>query len=128
MWFGLYLYRHGLITAEQFVDALARQHRTFTPLGQLALQAQLINVGQLFEILASQVDKLQPFGVVAREKGYVDESDLAHLLIKQSESVKPLHEILVEMEVLPQNVMEQHLAAAYAETGRIADQEQALGN
>lgn len=109
MQFGMYLVENGVITCEDFYEALKLQLGTRPQLGALAIEKRKLNVRQVFGVLRSQCDSPdERFGELALKLGYLSEADLAWLLHEQSVRVKPFSELLVEMDVLTADEMEKH--------------------
>lgn len=102
MYFGIYLVRKGLISPDQFTDAVERQLGSRPLIGQLALQTRVCSIAQVSKILGVQVESGQPesFGTTAVRLGYLDRAQVTQLLGMQQQSQPPLADILVEMGVL----------------------------
>ena len=110
--FGIYLVQKQVITADQFVDALAQQLAEVVPLGQLAIAEGMLSMKDVFAIMRSQSDvPLYRFGEAAVNLGFISENQLAQLLMVQSERKRPISEILVEHEVLSKTDVIEELAA-----------------
>ena len=109
MQFGMYLVENGVITCEEFYEALKLQLGTRPQLGALAIEKRKLNVRQVFGVLRSQCDSPdEKFGSVALKLGYLTEADLAWLLHEQSVRVRPFSELLVEIDVLSVDEVEKH--------------------
>jgi len=54
MQFGLYLVKHGMITASQFAQALEAQLASRPQIGALAIETGKLTVKQVFGILSSR--------------------------------------------------------------------------
>lgn len=109
MQFGMYLVENGVITCEEFYEALKLQLGTRPQLGALAIEKRKLNVRQVFGVLRNQCDSPdEKFGAVALKLGYLTEADLAWLLHEQSVRVRPFSELLVEIDVLSADEVEKH--------------------
>ena len=65
MWFATYLYRQGLVSAPEILDAAVRQIDSRIPIGRLALEKKKMTVKQVAQVLRHQVDENKPFGRLA---------------------------------------------------------------
>lgn len=109
MQFGMYLVENGVITCEEFYEALKLQLGTRPQLGALAIEKRKLNVRQVFGVLRSQSDSPdEKFGEIALKLGYLSEADLAWLLHEQSVRVRPFSELLVDISVLSADAVEKH--------------------
>lgn len=97
MFFAMHLYRKGLVSADQVLEAVARQNESRVPIGRLAVQTKKMTIKQVAKVLAEQADRRELFGKLAVDMGFISEDDLARLLMVQNDQLKPLHEILVDM-------------------------------
>jgi hypothetical protein len=96
MQFGLYLKNKGVITAEQLVAALEEQLGSLVPIGQLALEENVLSPRDIFAVLQAQSDSPNVrFGDLAVEMGLMTRSDLMRLLMIQADRKRPITEILV---------------------------------
>jgi len=103
MQFGLSLLKQGVITSEQFVDALKLQLASRPQLGAIAIEFEKLSVREVFSILreqAKEAETKQRFGELAVESRLLDEEELASLLYFQSVRVRPMEEIFVEQGIL----------------------------
>jgi hypothetical protein len=109
MQFGMYLVENGVITCEEFFEALKLQLKSRPQLGALAIEKRKLNVRQVFGVLRSQCDSPDDmFGELAVKLGYLTADDLAQLLHEQSVRVRPFSEILIEADILPAATVERH--------------------
>jgi hypothetical protein len=109
MQFGIYLVDNGMITCEEFFEALKLQLKTRPQLGALAIEKRKLNVRQVFGVLRSQCDSPDDmFGELAVKLGYLTAEELALLLHEQSLRVRPFAEILVETGILSADAVEKH--------------------
>lgn len=98
----LELVRTGVITPQQYVEAIQRQTEETTPLGQIAIEAGLMTAREVFEVLHRQrTDGRRRFGDLAIELGYLDRGQVALLLLEQLERRRSVMSHLQEMGVLP---------------------------
>ncbi len=110
MHFGLYLYRKGVINAEQLVRALELQLKRVVPIGQLALEECVLSAREVFNVLQAQHSwPHERFGELAIEMGLMSRDDLMRLLLLQSDRQMPLDEILMRQGVLTQEQVEREL-------------------
>jgi uncharacterized protein YaaQ len=100
MWFASHLYRHGLITADEIVEALIRQSDHRIPLGRLALESKKLTLKQVAKVLAAQTEEGQRFGQLAVRMGFLSEHDVAYLLMVQNNRLPSLTSVLIEMGAL----------------------------
>src|SRR5687767_9307648 len=83
---GLYLKKKGIITAEQLVAALEKQLGSLVPIGQLALEENVLSPRDIFDVLQAQSDSPnERFGDLAVEMGLMSRSDLMRLLMIQAD-------------------------------------------
>jgi hypothetical protein len=106
MWFATYLYRCGLVTAEQVVEASIRQSDERIPLGRLALETKKLTVKDIAKILQAQTEGEQRFGKVAVRLGLLTERDVADLLMIQNDRLPSMGDVLVEMGATDRETME----------------------
>jgi len=124
MQFGLYLVNHGLITANQFVQALEAQLASRPLLGSLAIETGKLSVKQVFSILRSQADMPQKlFGELAVQHGFLAEDDLSGLLYQQSQRGNSMALILVELGFAEANDIDEQLAEYHFTCGARAKME-----
>ena len=96
MQFGLYLKNKGVITAEQLVAAIEEQLGSLVPIGQLAMEENVLSPRDIFAVLQAQSDSPNVrFGDLAVEMGLMTRSDLMRLLMIQADRKRPITEILV---------------------------------
>lgn len=98
MWFASHLCEKGIITSDQFAEAVRFQLSRQTALGTLATRKGLLTVKQVFQILSENA--LEPdrcFGQTAIELGFITHEELAVLLYEQSKETPDLNKVLVEL-------------------------------
>ena len=111
MQFGLYLVKHGMITANQFVKALEAQLASRPQIGALAIESGKLSVKQIFSILRKQADMPQEmFGELAVQSGAMTEDELILLLYQQSVRTKSMPLILGELGFAATDDIETHFA------------------
>lgn len=94
----LSLVRSGLVSADDYVEALGRREEERPPLGQVAIEEGLLGVRQVLEVIRSQhVDPDRLFGEVAIEKGFLTTQQVATLLMVQQQRQRPVIDHLVEL-------------------------------
>ena len=97
MQFGMYLVENGVITCEEFFEALKLQVRSRPKLGAVAIKNRKLTCHQVFQVLEAQCDEpLEFFGELALRMGFLTETDLAHLMGEQQALTASLRDILVE--------------------------------
>lgn len=109
---GLYLKKKGIITAEQLVAALEEQLGALVPIGQLALEENVLSPRDIFDVLQAQSDSPnERFGDLAVEMGLMSRSDLMRLLMIQADRKRPITDILIEQGALtPQKAASERAA------------------
>ncbi len=111
MHFGLYLKNKGVITAEQLPAALEEQLDTLVPIGQLALEENVLSARDIFTVLQAQSNSPgERFGDLAVEMGLMTRDELMRLLMIQADRKRPLLEILVAQRAIPQKTAAAELA------------------
>lgn len=119
MKFGMYLYRSGLIDADQFLKGLELQEERLVPLGVLAMEQGTLAVRDVLSILRVQSDLPNDrFGDIAIELGLMSGRDLAELLMLQSDRKPSLADCLVELGFLTKLQKDDELAAFRRERER----------
>ena len=94
----LSLVRSGLVSADDYVEALGRREEERLPLGQVAIEEGLLGVRQVLDVIRTQhLQSDRKFGEVAVEKGYLTTSQVATLLMLQQERQRPVIDYLVEL-------------------------------
>ena len=97
MQFGLYLLKKGVISPEQFVAALEVQLESLVPIGQLALEENVLSPRDIFAVLQAQSHSPSVrFGDLAVDMGFMTRGHLMRLLMMQADRKQPLKEILIE--------------------------------
>lgn len=96
----------GYITAAEALAVLDRHLASRTPIGQLAVENELMTMSQVFDVLAQQTISNRPFGELAIELGYLDRLNLGRLLLIQVEGSKPLSTLILEAGLLTQIELE----------------------
>ncbi len=96
MQFGLYLKNKGVISADQLVAALEEQLGSLVPIGQLALEENVLSPRNIFTVLQAQSDSPNVrFGDLAVEMGMMTRGHLMRLLMLQADRKRSIAEILV---------------------------------
>jgi hypothetical protein len=106
MQFGLYLKNKGVISADQLVAALEEQLGSLVPIGQLALEENVLSPRDIFTVLQAQSDSPNVrFGDLAVEMGLMTRGHLMRLLMIQADRKRTIADILVSQGALtPQKV------------------------
>jgi hypothetical protein len=111
MQFGLYLTNKGIITAEQFVAALEEQLGSLVPIGQLALEENVLSPRDIFAVLQAQSDSPdERFGDLAVEMGLMTRGHLMRLLMIQADRKRSIADILIGQGVLSQQKIASEMA------------------
>lgn len=84
--FEAFLARRGVIEATAMLEVLEAVVRQRTPIGQIALREQLLNVSEVCEVLDHQLRSRLPFGAIAVDLGYLTEAELHGILAVQHKS------------------------------------------
>ncbi len=117
MWFGIHLVRQGLITPEQLFTAVEEQAARRPPLGELAVRRGKLKMSEVFRILGKQAEERRSFGSIARELRLLTKRQLADLLLAQTEMTPALSQVLVDLAMIPQDIVD--FETARARDGRL---------
>ncbi|MEO0530979.1 MAG: hypothetical protein AAF266_10455 [Planctomycetota bacterium] len=94
----LALVQSGVISADDYVVALARHDDERPPMGQVAIEEGVLGAREVLDVLRTQArDPKRRFGEVAIEKGYLAVEQVATLLMRQQERQRPVIDHLVEL-------------------------------
>lgn len=94
----LALVQTGVISADDYVAALARRDQERPPLGQVAIELGMMAATNVLDVLRVQhTDPTRRFGELAVEMGHLDSHQVAALLMEQQERQRPLIEHLVAL-------------------------------
>jgi hypothetical protein len=111
MQFAMYLVDNGVISCDEFFEAMKLQMKTRPQLGALAIETRKLTCRQVFSILRAQCEEPNTlFGEIAVRLGYLNEKDLNQLLAEQAARATPLVEVLVENDILSPEACEFHYA------------------
>jgi hypothetical protein len=111
MQFAMYLVDNGVISCEEFFEALKLQMNTRPQLGALAIETRRLTFRQVFAILRAQCDEPNTmFGELAVRLRHLTDEDVTKLLAEQASRAMPLLEVLVENDFLPADAAERHYA------------------
>ncbi|WP_413431300.1 hypothetical protein [Crateriforma spongiae] len=111
MYIPFELIDRGMVSSDQLVQALRHQVALRKPVGQLAVDNQMMRMGEVFDVLAQQRDLAQssdtrlPFGRVAIQMGYLNRSQLGELMLQQLDQTPGVDEVLVDEGVLDAEVL-----------------------
>lgn len=101
MWFASQLCEKGIISSDQFAEAVSIQLSRQCPLGAIATRKSLLTVKQSFQVLAENAtNPEQCFGQTAIELGFLTEAEVAMLLFEQARLTPSINDILVEQGFL----------------------------
>lgn len=106
MWLCFDLVDDGYITPEQAMKLLRRQMSCKTPIGQIAVECELMTMGQVFDVLAKQTGSSLPFGELAIELGYLNREQLGDLILRQLDSVPSQTELVVQSGLLSEEELD----------------------
>lgn len=119
MHFGIYLVENGVISCEEFYEALKFQLNTRPQLGALALERRKLTMRQVFTVLRSQCDSPSEFfGELAVKAGLLTSNELAQLVFEQMTRSKPLGEVLVELGILQRDMVNRYAREYRQSTGK----------
>lgn len=115
--FGKYLVKKGMLTEEEYRDAIQKHLSIRVPIGTIAIAEGLLTEAQVGEIhrQQKQFDKL--FGDIAVEKGYLTKEQVEALLCKQGNPYLQYLEVLLDMGKLTISEMDAEFAAFQKENG-----------
>jgi hypothetical protein len=109
MHFGIYLVENGVITCDEFYEALKFQLSMRPQLGALALECRKLTMRQVFSVLRAQCDApAKYFGELAVKAGYLTGEDLAQLVCDQTTHSTPFSEVLIELDILQRDAVNQY--------------------
>ncbi len=109
MRFGMYLVEQGVVSADQFIEAVSLQLQDRIPLGQLAMESEKLTKIHVLHVLSIQNKEPKLFGQIALDLGYLSKPDLADLFLEQNERLRPISEILVALRAITQDDMKSEL-------------------
>jgi hypothetical protein len=111
MQFAMYLVDNGVISCEEFFEALKLQVHSRPQLGSLAIATRRLTFRQVSHVLREQCDEPnQLFGEIAVRLGYLTDDELSRLLAEQVGQSQPLGDVLVENGFITRAEAEQHYA------------------
>ena len=115
--FGKYLVKKGMLTEEEFREAIQKHLSIRAQIGTIAVAEGLLTEAQVEEIhrQQKQFDKL--FGDIAIDKGYLSKEQVEELLHKQGNPYLQFLEVLLESGKLTISQMEVEFAAFQKENG-----------
>ena len=115
--FGKYLAKKGILTEEEYRDAIQKHLSIRVPIGTIAMAEGLLTEKQVEEIHRQQKQFDKRFGDIAVEKGYLSEEQVEMLLRKQGNPYLQFLEVLLEMNKLTISQMDEEFAAFQKENG-----------
>lgn len=115
--FGKYLVKKGILTEEEYREAIQKHLSIRVPIGTIAVAEGLLTETQAEEIhrQQKQFDKL--FGDIAIEKGYLDAAQVESLLRKQGNPYLQFLEVLLESGKLTISQMDTEFESFQKENG-----------
>ncbi len=96
----------GYITADDLMSAMRRQLSLRHPIGQLAVENEMMRMGEVFDVLAQQRCSREPFGQLAMRMGYLSREQLGELILQQLDGVPTVTEILIGSGVTDQEAID----------------------
>ena len=96
----------GHISADQLMAAMRRQVSLRHPIGQLAVENEMMRMGEVFDVLAQQRTSREPFGQLAMRMGYLSREQLGELILQQLDGVPTVTEILVRQGCVSQETID----------------------
>lgn len=94
----LALIRSGVISAEDYVEAISRREDERPRLGQVAIEEGALAARQVLDILTQQyAHPERRFGEIAIENGYLEPDQVQHLVVEQQQRQRPVLDHLVEL-------------------------------
>lgn len=109
MQFGIYLVENGVISRDEFYEALKFQQNSRPQLGALALERRKLTMRQVFTVLRNQGDSpSEYFGELAVKAGFLTAEQLAQLVLEQATRSKPFAEVLVDLGILPRDAVNRY--------------------
>ncbi|NMA25989.1 MAG: hypothetical protein GX936_10045 [Clostridiales bacterium] len=108
-YFGNYLIESGIISAEQFKEALQQIKDKRAKLGVLAIEAGYMTPAQVEEAVSMQKRVDRKFGEIALIKGYMTDFELERLLARQSSRFSVFSQILIDSGYMTYSELSEHL-------------------
>lgn len=121
-YFGNYLLRKNIITADQLKEILALQKTVHVKIGVLAINYAFMDSEQVKEVLELQKNKDQRFGEIAIELGYLTDKQVQNLLLTQQEGLLDLSHAIVGTKFLTLSQFEK-MVFRFKEDCQLSDQE-----
>lgn len=115
--FGQYLWRKGLLSAEQLKEVLDLEKSAHVKIGVLAINSGLLTADQVQEIHSLQSLQDKRFGEIAIEKGYITQVQLEELLGQQKKGHLLLSQVILDKGYLTLESLEKALKDYKAESG-----------
>lgn len=119
MWFAIYLYEKGIITGDEFAEAVSVQISRRMPLGKLAIEQGTLSLSEVMKILKVQADEPEnSFGGIAQQLSFLTKEQVDLLLVVQEQRVTPISKILVERGYLrPTQLVDEMQASRRSQAG-----------
>lgn len=115
--FGKYIVKKGLLTEEEYREAIQKHLSIRVPIGTIAVAEGLLTEAQTAEIHRQQKQFDRLFGDIAIEKGYLTQEQVESLLHKQGNPYLQFMEVLLESGKLTISQMDEEFAAFQKENG-----------
>ena len=115
--FGKYLVNKGMLTEEEYRDAIQKHLSVRVPIGTIAVAEGILTEKQTEEIHRLQKQFDRKFGDIAIEKGYLTETQVEELLKKQGSPYLQFLEVLLDSGKITISQMDVEFAAFQKENG-----------
>lgn len=100
--FGGFLLRKGVVTAEQLIAAMEKESTAHIQLGTLAMHSSLMTAEQIEDVRITQTHNDMRFGEICVNKGYLTSEQVNQLLAEQYPKYLLLGQILEEEGIFDQ--------------------------
>lgn len=108
-YFGNYLLEAGIMTAEQFKEALHQMKDKRAKLGVLAIEAGYMTPSQVEETVSLQMKVDKKFGEIALIKGFMTDFELERLLARQASPFSVFSQLLIDTGYMSYSKLSEHL-------------------
>ena len=124
--FGKHLVKKGLLTEQEYKDAVKAHLGRRVKIGTIAIAEGLLTQEQVIEIHRQQRQYDKLFGDLAVENGFLTEEQVEKMLAKQGSPYLQFLEVILETGKITINEMEQQFVAFQRENGFSDEDMQAL--
>ena len=115
--FGKYLVNKGILTEEEYKDAIQKHLSVRVRIGTIAVAEGFLTEKQVEEIHRQQKQFDRKFGDIAVEKGYLTDHQVEDLLKKQGNPYLQFLEVLLDSDKITISQMDKEFAAFQKENG-----------